>query len=313
MRDDETSPPTLGQPAAASAIPPDVPPYLLECVVVGDDPSAFRVLLEALCAALKPRNIVDFLPIKCIADAVWAERRLQHMRDATLANRTGEKLQQIIATALREQVPSPPLRAEKAAEITRQFMNGQPQVQSAVTEILKEAGTSIDLLTAQAFTQSFDNHMKFDALLRGQARMRQAGGGEFAQLRRLMREEEERAMEKATLEAVVDHPAPPSGQLGHGHEDPSSAPSSPASPFQASPSPASPPSAPSHAGGSAAVPAAAEARQAAPKSTLETPDPDEVAPVPSADQDQAKADVPMPEKPMLEMELGAADAPAGRG
>lgn len=179
-----TAPEAQSDPA--SFIPPFVPAILRERrLLANESREASDALTEAVCEALGPRNLLEFMAIKRLADQIWLDIRHEGLRTALLDLETLSATRDLIDIALCGRYPNWDERKRIVEQIHDRWLAGTPAGRSEVEALLARAGQSPDMAQARAFAKTMKAQYAFDVLSRSASRSRRDALAELQAIRRM--------------------------------------------------------------------------------------------------------------------------------
>jgi len=154
----------LPAPAPSPVLPPGLaellgPPPLLH----GEDGAAYEALFARIGAALKPRDIVEWLLARDVVDAAWESARLRRLRASlrTIGQRHGLKSLLIEAGLDPFAGPAGEVSVEEAANA---YHEGAPFYREAVERALAERGYLREAIEAQRLHFDLDSLEAIDRM-----------------------------------------------------------------------------------------------------------------------------------------------------
>jgi hypothetical protein len=174
------------RPGPSSFTPPGVPAMLRQRrLLPGESLADSDALTEAVCEAFAPRNVLEFLTAKHLADQIWLEARHERIRTAHLDLETLSATKDLIDGALRGRYPHWDDRKPVVEQIHANWLAGTPAGRKDLENLLAGAGQSFDMAQARAFTRTMKEQSAFDALARSSTRQRRESLAELETIRRL--------------------------------------------------------------------------------------------------------------------------------
>jgi hypothetical protein len=144
------------------ALPPEIealfgPPPL----ILGEDGEAYDNLLLAVADAVKPKDVIEGLYVKDIADLTWQGQRLKRLQAQLLTQEIQIRLHDDLALAFRAMGKSVEDSRRLAAEAATAFITNDQKV---ITRTRKALPEPIDLerVAAKALTSNLDVYVTLD-------------------------------------------------------------------------------------------------------------------------------------------------------
>jgi hypothetical protein len=112
-------------------------------LIEGEDGTAYHLLHGRIAAAVKPKDIIEELWVRDIADLSWEILRLRRIKARLLTSR--------VAAQIRAYLESP-CGASQAQKLSAEWEVGEPRVSARVDELLATAcGRTVESITADVF------------------------------------------------------------------------------------------------------------------------------------------------------------------
>ena len=144
-----------------AVIPPDIRALLGEAPLLpGEDRAAYEALLEQVAQARAPKDFVEWLNVKDIADFAWESERLKRLKARMLTQRVKEALCGHVENALEKKGEDPQACRRLAQRLSSGWACSDPTATEEILRLLPE-GVDLALVTAEAL---LGQHEKFDVL-----------------------------------------------------------------------------------------------------------------------------------------------------
>ena len=165
------------------AVPPEVhallgPPPLLP----GEEGAAYESLLLAVAAAVKPKDILEWLFVQDIAASTWAEQRLRRLQMCLLADKIQSGLRDHLQRAFRAAGKSSTDSEKLAAAAATALITNDQATVAATTKALREP-VDAALISARALRDMLEVYTTLDRLITTASIRRQAVSREIERRR----------------------------------------------------------------------------------------------------------------------------------
>jgi hypothetical protein len=141
------------QPPPKDEIPPDVRALLGEAhLLPGEDRATYEALLTELAQTRAPKDTVEWLNVKDMADAAWEGERLKRLKTRLLTQRVEAELCRRLEGAVAKEGLEPQACRNCAQALSRGWARNDPKVIKKVLRLLPD-GIDLTLVTAQALLQ----------------------------------------------------------------------------------------------------------------------------------------------------------------
>lgn len=128
-----------------------------------DDQSAYIALEKSLIEAVKPKDAIELIFVRDVADLTWEIQRLKLARVHLIDHNLHEGLTRFLSEDLKGDVP--------AFLASLKWRNGHPAVSREVRRFLKSAGITRDMIVSETIRRLMDEYEGFNiAIARLEAR-----------------------------------------------------------------------------------------------------------------------------------------------
>lgn len=128
------------------------PPPLIE----GEDPVAYEALAARIRAAVEPRDVIEEIWVRDIADNLWETLRLRRLKAKLLHASAHNGLRVLLA---------PLINYRDLNDTVQQWAQGDGTTRKFVTATLKNAGLDEEAIYAQTFAAKLDTFEKIDRMI----------------------------------------------------------------------------------------------------------------------------------------------------
>ena len=141
------------RPPPKDEIPPDVRALLGDAhLLPGEDRATYEALLTKLAQARAPKDTVEWLNVKDMADAAWEAERLKRLKTRLLTQRVEAELCRRLEGAVAKEGLEPQACRNCAAALSRGWARNDPKVVKKVLRLLPD-GIDLTLVTAWALAK----------------------------------------------------------------------------------------------------------------------------------------------------------------
>lgn len=128
------------------------PPPLIE----GEDPAAYESLSGRIRVAVEPRDIIEEIWVRDIADNLWETLRLRRLKAKLLHASAHKGLRALL---------DPLIDYHDLNDTVEQWAQGDAKTRKLVAEKLKSAGLDEEAIYAQTFAVKLDTFEKIDRII----------------------------------------------------------------------------------------------------------------------------------------------------
>jgi hypothetical protein len=154
-------------------IPPDIRALLGEPPLLpGEDRAAYEALLTAVAQARAPKDIVEWLNVKDIADDAWEAERLKRLKTRLLTRRVEAELCRHLADALEKKIKDQQARRLYAQRLSSGWTRNDLKAVKEVLRLLPD-GVDLSLVTAWALATGHETFEILDQMLTTALKRRQ--------------------------------------------------------------------------------------------------------------------------------------------
>jgi hypothetical protein len=152
------------KPSDVTVRKPTVPPEVRallgpSCIVVGEDPQLYEVLLARVGAAVGAKDIIDWLQIKDMVAWTWDIQRSRRIRDKFIRDACASLVFDVLWSAMDHETPE---EQDAIAELRDLWRRGEATARQRVAELLAEQGMSEADISARAFAKIAQELDKID-------------------------------------------------------------------------------------------------------------------------------------------------------
>ena len=187
------------------------PSWLIE----DEDPKLYEELLGRVGAAVEPTDIIDWLLLKDVVAITWEIQRSRRQRETIVRMGRLKAMEQVLEQAIpREGELAVPddmdwqrdRRAWTISNFARKWLTGDVETTGGVVERLKDAGFSLDDITAQSLTVQADELDRIDSQVQRHEVRRDAILQQIERRREGLAQRVRRASEEAVDAEFVEAP-----------------------------------------------------------------------------------------------------------
>ncbi len=156
----------------AEIIPADIVDFIGKPSLLGTEVRAdYDALFHRLAETVKPKDAIEWILIKDVADLVWESRRLRRIREGIVERETGQGLADIAEINLscdhnwHE-------RREIGERLVSDWNSGKPQLRQMVREFLIERGVEFSQVHAAVYHKHLGDLTKLEGLIANLGRRR---------------------------------------------------------------------------------------------------------------------------------------------
>lgn len=137
-------------------VPPEIR-YLFggPSLLPGEDSEHYNRLFSAFATAVDPKDLVEWMWTRDIADCTWEIERIHRWKTA-IVHAGSTKVRLELFNQVLEPTASPLEISKKAAEANAQYASGDPTVVASMRGIMRQQGYDDDSITAEAFARKID-------------------------------------------------------------------------------------------------------------------------------------------------------------
>jgi hypothetical protein len=146
-------------------LPPSLPPQFdLDCfgpprVFRGEDAGDYHELLGRICAALEPRDVLEQIWVRDVADLVWEICRLRRMKTEFMNEAAGDGVNIVL-----EKRSGLPGGGKSASNTAERWAGGDREARNAVDKALAAAGLTMDAVGARTLVYHIWNFERIDRM-----------------------------------------------------------------------------------------------------------------------------------------------------